>query len=362
LVHQVSRGGIDFDGKDYDPPGAFELRQPFELPSISKLVEKNATFELWRHRPDGSAPQLLTDNDAAEVEVRATFDQRERQQFAVFRSHHTATQQRVLGIDFLYNKPTVEKEALLTLYQPAEAEVAKSAAAVNSLHERWHDHQQPRTMVERAVFAQLATEQGAVEAGTSFGGGGTAALPYFMEAIDYTAEVPVNDVSPEALSVLCWYTEASARLVGIIKEHNPKRFAVPGNAAARLDRAASVAPTVPQLQRWLAWTRLRLANEYLADDSRAHAADALAAIRYGNEERDAAGHPGRHPRQRGGAALLDHHGPVHRRQAPRLCTPGGGAMAARDRPSVHPADGARAVDDSGRRCRHVLEVGLCHAG
>jgi hypothetical protein len=274
---------IDFDGSKFDPPEVLELPQTFELPSFSKLVDNHATVELLLHRPGKSDPEILApDRASVHLEVRARFDDPEMQEFTLFRSVHTSAQQRVLTIDYLYSRPQLEKEALLTLYKPTE--VPKSLAAVKPLHDRWKSGQPPRTTAERAIFAQLEVERGREEAWTSYGGGGVEALPHYLRALDDVAPVQDDDTSATALAALCWDAQASTDLAEIIKPHNRKKFSVLTNAVTRLERTLHACPECTQVRRWVADIRFYLAVAYAAENDRSSATAAADALRTGVAE------------------------------------------------------------------------------
>jgi len=275
--------GIDFDGTKFDPPGTFSLPQRSELPSFSKLADNHATVELLLHRSGRPEPEVLApDHTGVQLEVRARFDDPEVQEFTLFRSLHTPAQRRVLSIDYLYSRPPLEKEALLTLYQPTE--LPKSLAAVRPLHDRWKSGQPPRTTAERAIFAQLEVERGREEARTSYGGGAVEALPHYLRALDDVAPVPDNDTSAAALAALCWHAQASADLAEMIKPQNTKKFSVLNEAGTRLERTLHTCPQCTQVRRWVTDIYLYLAVVYADEKDPAFAAAAADALRSGVAE------------------------------------------------------------------------------
>ncbi|HEX6055862.1 MAG TPA: hypothetical protein VFY98_08625 [Intrasporangium sp.] len=263
---------IQFDGKEFDPPGAFSLPQSFELPSFSKLFDKNATIDLLLHRPGQSAPIPINET-SIDLEVMARYQTPVAEEFALFRSRHTPEQETALSIDYLFSKPKIEREALLTLYEPAAP--PKGPAVADPIHDRWEREQAPSSMAERATFMQLDVMRGVEHAYTSFGGGPLEALPYLQRAIERADAIPITDTSMSAIGANCWYVRATDELAGILKKDRPSKVTVLERGITRLEQILAQCPDCLDIRRWLSNLHLHLAQTHADQGRPSAAADSL---------------------------------------------------------------------------------------
>jgi hypothetical protein len=128
---------------------------------------------------DAVAPtKLEIDRSDIELEVSAMFQEPELSSFTFFRSRHTPAQKEVLGIDFLYSRPALEQQALLTLYEPVAS--TKGAKAVEPAQQRWERGEDPRSDDEQLQFVALARDA-AITPRIAL----TTAVEHYQAAIDH---------------------------------------------------------------------------------------------------------------------------------------------------------------------------------
>lgn len=242
-------GSVNFEGGEFDPdPGdPFVLPQLNGIPSLTELIDGDATIEFFLHRWDGTI-EAAADPDV-QLELRAEFDTEGAavKSFAIYRSRHTPEQEQVLLIDYLVDRHPIETEALLGLYEPANpprrAEVLESSLA------RYEAGEPPVDLAEAALFAGLEVNQATTDLFTSFGEGNLAGARHLEQALAFGEDFAVENAGEEAADILCWEAHATRLMTEVLLPGSEVRPIVVAKAIDRHEAAVAGCSTCFESRR-----------------------------------------------------------------------------------------------------------------
>jgi hypothetical protein len=255
-----------FDGKEFQPPGAFSLRQPFELPSLAKLLHNGATFELFRWRPGAQQPTRV---DPRRTKIVLDFVAHFSDDFVLFRSRHTKAQEEVLGIGYLYKRPRIEQEALLSLY-PAVGDLQKEPPFLAD-YRRIERGAKPHTRLERLIAATDELTNGGY---LQMNGEREKARATYRHAVELLGK-PEFDGSTMMIKELCVASSGMLDYLALSNQRDP-RAATDAEGMVDLLRQGVRASGQPLVRRDLATTLMALGELAAKSGQRALAARSLS--------------------------------------------------------------------------------------
>ncbi|MEV8509891.1 hypothetical protein AB0368_34405 [Actinoplanes sp. NPDC051475] len=272
----------EFTGKEFKPLSALSVPQKHELAPIETLVAKDATVELFLHRPGQPKPEKLDpDHTSVQVEVAAAYEGAVWTRYTLFRSVHTPVQREAMGVDALYHRPLMEQEALLSSYEPAAT--VQGVRAVKPAEDRWRQGASPSSPAEEALFAAFENNAGVLTRKPA------AAVRHYENAVRLgttaATQIATDNASVPGRAGLCAATYAALNLTDLLKPGVDSKLATLQASVTRLSQVPAPYRESVQVRRWLSMTFLRFATGF---GERQDRPKSMLATRYAMDEAGAA--------------------------------------------------------------------------